>query len=260
LKKSLFEIKQMTKKVGKTRQRTSDVPYDNNASSLQIDVQYNPDIVAGLLQELGEQVDMKCSQIQTDTDFIIMQLQQQFQIELIKIPTQIKKMSLSKFRQQYGDSLDLIPKANNANSSGDNKIRPPLLQSNSFNQNIINHNHNNVMETPFAKPFQTKSTLLGTAIRAPKEGEFILSANGSPLGGFTTAQKLPRGGPFGPGGASSIIPQTPGVFVPLKSGEIVDIENIDVTKLDQFAKDDALAQMQAMMDHMQNLMSKLGAT
>ena len=243
----------MTKKVGKTQKRTSDE--DSNGSA-QIDVQYNPDIVAGLLQELGEQVDLKCSQIQTDTDFIIMQLQQQFQIELIKIPTQIKKMPLSKFRDQYGDSLDLMPKQN-SNSGGDGKMRPPLFQSNLNHQNINNNNNSknaNVMETPFAKPFQTKTTLLGTAIRAPKEGEFILSANGSPLGGFITAQK-----PIRQPDASCIVPQTPGVFVPLKNGEIVDIENIDVSKLDKFAKDDALAQMQAMVDNMQKLMSKLGA-
>ena len=242
----------MTKKVGKTQKRTSD---EDSGASAQIDVQYNPDIVAGLLQELGEQVDLKCSQIQTDTDFIIMQLQQQFQIELIKIPTQIKKMPLSKFREQSGDSLDLIPKPN-SNSGGDGKMRPPLFQSNLNHQNISNNNSNSssVMETPFAKPFQAKTTILGTAIRAPKEGEFILSANGSPLGGFITAQK-----PIRQPDASCIVPQTPGVFVPLKSGEIVDIENIDVTKLDKFAKDDALAQMQAMVDNMQKLMTKLGA-
>ena len=62
----------MQKKTKSTR-RSSE---EDNGESLQIDVQYNPDIVAGLLQELGQQVDLKCSQIQTDTNFIIMQLQQ----------------------------------------------------------------------------------------------------------------------------------------------------------------------------------------
>ena len=54
-------------KIGKAN-RNSDECDDG---VLQIDVQYNPDIVAGLMQDLGDQVDMRCAQIQTDTDFII---------------------------------------------------------------------------------------------------------------------------------------------------------------------------------------------
>lgn len=248
----------MTKKIKSTK-RTSD---EDNGESLQIDVQYNPDIVAGLLQELGQQVDSKCSQIQADTNFIIMQLQQQFQIELIKIPTQIKKMSISKFREQYGESLDLAPK-NNPNSGGDGKMRPPLGLSsnhqNMANNNNSNSNSSNVMETPFAKPFNNSNKLgvnqgpLGTAMRAPREGEFILSANGSPLGGFTTAQKLPNNKPNN----LNMPPQTPGVFVPLKTGEIIDIENTDMNALDKNTKDDALLQMQSMIENMQKLMGKM---
>ncbi len=54
-----------------------------------------------------------------------------------------------------------------------------------------------------------------TTARPPREGEVILSANGYPLGEFTKVKKAPKAG------GSSIVPPTPGGFVPLgKSGKI----------------------------------------
>jgi hypothetical protein len=43
----------------------------------------------------------------------------------------------------------------------------------------------------------------------------------------------------------------------MSNGGVLDIENVDVNSMDQEAKDDALAKMQAMMENMQALMSKL---
>ena len=49
----------------------------------------------------------------------------------------------------------------------------------------------------------------GTAMRHPREGEKILSANGSPLGDFQTVVKAPKSS------GSLIVPPTPSVMVPL---------------------------------------------
>jgi hypothetical protein len=58
----------------------------------QIDVQYNPDIIHGLLQDLSSQIDVKCALIEKDIEFMATSIQQAFQLELIKLPTQVKKV------------------------------------------------------------------------------------------------------------------------------------------------------------------------
>ena len=107
----------------------------------------------------------------------------------------------------------------------------------------------NPANTVFETPMLARSGNI--TIRAPKEGEKILSENGSPLGEFATAVKAPR--PLN----ETMVPQTPGVFVPLKSGEVLDVENTDLQSLDPTLKADALVQMQTMMDNMKRMMDKM---
>ena len=56
-------------------------------------------------------------------------------------------------------------------------------------------------------------------------------------------------------------PATPGegsnMQVSMGNGDVLDIGNVNVDTMDQEAKDDALAKMQAMMENMQALMNKL---
>jgi hypothetical protein len=93
--------------------------------------------------------------------------------------------------------------------------------------------------------------------RVPREGEEILSANGSPLGVFNTVVKSSKS-------AADEVPPTPGVFVPLSTGGLLDlnddIDGIDVGTLSKDAKQDALVKMQAMMSNMQKLIDKLGSS
>jgi hypothetical protein len=225
------DIINMPKKT-KTTKRISD---DDENGSVQIDVQYNPDIITGLLQELSQRVDNRCTQIQTDADFHILHMQQQFQIDLLTIPTDIKKMTMAKFLERFSDA--------NINTSQPTKFRQPLsLQPNTTRP--LDHNFK-IFQTPHGFRENISST------RQPKEGEIILSTNGSPLGEFTTVQKAPKNP------AETIIPQTPGVFVPLKTGEVIDIDEVNMENLDPLLKEDALAKMQAMMDNMQRLMSRM---
>lgn len=73
-----------------------------------LDVQYNPEIIEGILKDLEKQVNNKCSQIQREADFIGTSIKQAFNLEMIKLPTQVKKMSLARFRTEYGDSLEAV--------------------------------------------------------------------------------------------------------------------------------------------------------
>lgn len=227
-----------------------------------VDVQYNPDIIAGMLQDLDLDVESRCMQIQKEIDFMATSIQQAFHLELIKLPTAVKKMSLSKFKQEFGDSLETVTKVAIAGSSTQPKTS---FASASNNRNVPmsavkstrNRPNSSVFQTP-SNPGKVSSLMPGTAMRAPREGEMILSSNGSPLGEFATAVKAPRVGKsalgFGPTPVSVEVPQTPG-YLTLQSGDVVALDDVETLPDDQ--KDDALAKMQAMMENMQAMMSKL---
>jgi hypothetical protein len=217
-------------KVAKKNERNSE---EEDLNSLQIDIQYNPDIVASLLNDLAMQVDAKCNQIQKDSDFMVTSIRQAFNLELIRLPTQVKTMSLKKFKQEFGESLEAVARGTISNSIN-NKASSKILQTPSHRGAIVP---------------QTPSTV---ARRNPREGEEILSANGSPLGEFITVKKAPK-----PDTVAAIVPPTPGVFVPLNSGELLNIDSLDIENMTQENKEDALTKMKQVMENMQSLMAKL---
>lgn len=207
------------------------------------EVKYNPDIIASLLKDLSLGTDKKCDQIRSDTEFMITSMRQAFHLELIKLPNSVKQMSLKRFREEFGCSLEAVTRGSmatksDANNSNNNAILDRSVARQSIYQTPAHHGKKALL------PMQTPS------LRAPKEGEVILSANGSPLGEFTTVKKSAK-----PAG-STIIPATPGVFVPLK-GEVFDIDEIDIDAMPDEVKNETLNQMQSMMDNMKAMMEKL---
>ena len=169
-------------------------------------------------------------------------------------------MSMEKFKQEYGDSLEAVTKgamATKINNSKSNILGKSQIENrkdilSTAQKNIRSSARLGVCQTPMQSKEGGSSFIPetpSTQLRQPREGEYIVSANGSPLGEFNTVVK-PKGG-------ISIIPQTPGVYVPLSSGEIVDVENVDISALSQDAKMDAYNKMKDMMSSMQALMAKL---
>ena len=223
----------------------------------QIDVFYNPDIVDGLLYELQQQVDTKCAQLQRDSDFMTISIRQAFHLELIKLPTQVKNMSLTRFREEYGDSLDAVTRS----AIGGLISKTKHCKSNTVHLDLVEKVEQNLSSKVFQTPSgsQQKPTTLGfaTAMRNPKGGERLLSQNGSPLGEFQTAVKASKPVGLGLGLGSQIVPSTPGVFIPLETGDIIDMENLDISNLSRHHKDDALIKMQLMMDNIRECMTKL---
>jgi hypothetical protein len=122
-----------------------------------IDVQYNPDIVAGLLLELQQQVDNKCSQIQKDADFMTISIQQAFHLELIKLPTQVKNMSLTRFQEEFGDSLEAATRGAILNSQNQAKKGAATV-------------FGSAVKSSRTKVFQTPS---GSSTRVPLQGMYV---------------------------------------------------------------------------------------
>ena len=222
-------------KKNRTKKKTHRADDEENISP--IDVQYNPDIVDGLLQDIENQMEAKCSQIKKDIDFMATSVQQAFHIELIKLPNQVKQMTLRRFREEYGDSLEAVTRG--AIGGKSNHIATTAKKP---------HGYNSVFQTPSG----AKGSVAATPARNPREGEVILSKNGSPLGHFSTVVKAAKEG------ENSILPQTPGVFVPLRSGQIVDMDSVE--SLPDDLKEDAMRKMQDMMENMQSMMKKIQNT
>lgn len=215
-----------------------------------IDVQYNPEIINGLLTDLGAQVDAKCVLIKKDIDFMATSIKQAFHLELIKLPTQVKQMSIARFKLEFGDSLEAVTRGamegnKHQTSKGANSNNNVLMTATKSTRT-----QSKVFQTPVSgKNFVCETPVTTRAARAAREGEMMLSSNGSPLGEFSTVVKAPREN-------STIIPATPGaVCVPLDSGDVVNLEN--VTELPDEFKQEALTKMQDMMKNMQSMMAKL---
>jgi hypothetical protein len=225
-------------------------------------VQYDPSILNNILRDLEMQVNSKCNQIQKDAEFMCTSVKQAFHLELIKLPSQVKGMSLSRFRSEFGDSIEAVTRGTMSGkaisatgaSTGSRENHKNLSGSGKSSRMSSSGGVHKPPSTVFSTPSGRKNKILqtpGTASRRPREGEALMSANGSPLGEFdSTAVKAPK-----PQGIH--IPATPGVHVPLSSGEVVDIEEADIDSMTTDVRLDALAKMQAMMANMQTLMNKL---
>ena len=213
----------------------------------QIDVHYNPEIVSSLISDLSLQVDSKCDQIQKDSDFMITSIQQAFHLELIKLPSQVKQMNVKTFIEQYGGDIFNITKGG-INSSTSQKRGSTaattniLTNSSRYNQKVLN--------TPCAT---NKKKGANVAMRNPREGEVILSANGSPLGEFTTVKKAPTNGSK----IDSFVPQTPGVYLPLRTGEIIDLDSVDLQALSKEEKEDIETYLRTVSKNIEGIASKL---
>ncbi len=208
-----------------------------------VDVQYNPDIVKSLLDDLEAQVNIKCSQIQRDSDAMVVSLRGFFSMELCKLPKSVQEMDLNQFKIEFGESLEQATR-------GMIMQKVPVVPKANYKENASQK----VFETPrgkgIAKVMETPSTR-----RNPREGEVILSANGSPLGEFQTVKKATRNG------TKALVPPTPSVHVPLKTGAVVDVANLDdddIESMSEECKLDTLNQMKGIMDNMQAMMARLG--
>jgi hypothetical protein len=92
-----------------TKKKSARLSEDEDIRVDQVDVQYNPDIIAQLISELGANLDAKCAQLQNDSDFLATSVQQDFHLELIKIPTAVKQMSMKRFKEEFGSAQKPLP-------------------------------------------------------------------------------------------------------------------------------------------------------
>lgn len=245
----------------------------NDENAQQIDIQYDPEFVDSLLNDLKLQIDVKCNQIQKDCDFMSTSIRQAFHLELIKLPAQVQQMSLDRFKEEFGDSLEAVtrgamaamlskPKGNISNASSSS--------SSSSNKSIYASAQKSARASSQVKVFQTPSgknnsnyipETPSTVQRVPKEGECILSANGSPLGEYVSTVIKPKASSNSillVSNSSQKIPnQQPSLVIPLDSGELIDLDSIDIDTMSQEKKTETMDKMNVLLSQMNGLMSKI---
>lgn len=210
----------------------------------QLDCQYNPDIIDDLLRDLLATLNAKIEQLQQDSDFLATSIQQDFHLELIKIPTAVKQMTMKRFKEEFGFSTEAFTRG--AIVGNQTQAKSSSRGDHSFGG--LRANSSRVMQTPASHKHTSHA-------RMPREGELLLSENGSPLGEFQTVKKAARPG-------AGVVPPTPGVFVPMKDGvvDIADLAAQDIENLAPAERAETLTKLEETMSNMQALMEKLRAS
>lgn len=123
-----------------------------SVEKVHLDVRYNPDIIRGLIDDLTTQVDVKCALVKKDVDFMSTLIKQSFHLELIKLPKNVKQMSLKQFKKKFGNieggvtstkNGGLYNISENDNNNNNNTIKEmDDAQNNSSSSNKNNYDEN----------------------------------------------------------------------------------------------------------------------
>lgn len=227
-------IKEDTKSSSLINSSTTGSNNTNNTSNntALVDINYDPEIMKEILITLSNSIDSKCNQIIKDSEFMITSLQQLFRLELIKLPKEIRNMTMKEFQNEFND--DLITNSNT-------------------NINTLN---TKLYETPMKKNIIIPSTP-NTMLRLPKQGELLISTNGSPIGAYTVV-KNPNNPSYNQN-EIYLVPPTPGVYINKNNNtnEIIDVDTININELTKEDKIKTLKQMEDVMNNMKSMMEKL---
>eukprot|EP01040_Poterioochromonas_malhamensis_P025559 gene25559-31910_t len=100
---------------------------DAEAELRDVDVKYNPDIVANCLDDIKANTEAKCQMILRETDFLITSMQQGFHLEMIKLPANVKQMSMKQFREEFNFSLDAVTRSVMLGAAAHGNMKPPVM-------------------------------------------------------------------------------------------------------------------------------------
>ena len=260
----------------------------DKVKSQSIDIQFNPDMIHNLLNELQSEVNAKCLQLQKDSDSMTTSIQQAFHLELIKLPSHVKSMSLRRFRDEFGDSLEAVTRSaikgrfNNSSKSNlmllaGSTSSPVSTSISTSNCETLQHQHCTASQLNITRNVLGNATrIIPNIIKNPRENDKMVLVNRAPTGDFKTIidkkpqKKLPKNHcNKNPKNENSkinanlrannekMMQPTPGLLIPLESGDIIDMETLDLKSLSEQHREDAMMTMQIMMNNIQSAMSKI---
>ncbi|CAM9894475.1 unnamed protein product, partial [Heterosigma akashiwo] len=201
------------------------------------------------LEDIGNEVEIRCQKIRQEADVLSMSLKNAFHVEMVRIPKNIRSMSLKEFCETYGEDIATLLKISMESSfESQTAVKP-----NSRMLATPAHHVRSVAQTPGFFP-QTPACP-PTALRAPRPGELMLSANGSPLGQMGEPGTTVKLRPNSATGVATIT-----VDLQLGDGRTVALdptaENA-AANLDGDIKKEALSKLKNLQDEIHSLLSQL---
>mmetsp|Transcript_331 Transcript_331/g.791 ORF Transcript_331/g.791 Transcript_331/m.791 type:complete len:244 (+) Transcript_331:69-800(+) len=195
----------------------------------------NRESVETLIQDITDEVNRRIGVVRRDARNFSIRLQSDMKCELLKMPSSMRKMSIKDFNKKFGGDVRLVVPSNK-------QLRPLGMKR---ERPGGNYNEHMVMETPL-RPVTT-STKIMSSRRAPRQGEILLSANGSPVNNqynemFATIKKRKANPPVG------IIPNS---FVE------VNVDMSIMENLPSEAKEHAWMQLKNVTDELNIIMKKI---
>jgi hypothetical protein len=225
--------------------------------------------------EFDAELEYRCTMMRFKTQELCESLKSAFLVELMKLPTKVKCMPMQEFLQLQGTgntlaslraefSASLLKSTANksmiqqtaskknttripnpqTSASGANSMRKLAKQKNdSLRTDILKSQaFNHALGTPAGNRFNHQKFPPSTpAVRDPKNGECILSMNGSPLGAFSTVRATVR--------PHFNVPATPTISVSLPgaTGSYINIADPNaLNQLDEENKEHALNELGAL--------------
>mmetsp|Transcript_15959 Transcript_15959/g.21100 ORF Transcript_15959/g.21100 Transcript_15959/m.21100 type:complete len:243 (-) Transcript_15959:423-1151(-) len=198
-----------------------------------------------ILQDIENEVEIRCQKIQKEADVLALQLKHSFSVELVRIPKGVRSMPLKKFCEEYGEDISTYLKVlmdnsiqQHANKSTGKRVHAP----------ITSLQESNVPQTPYG--YQETPACPPTKLRAPRPGELMLSAKGSPLGiaGATNVELKDEG--------------KVRIALELQDGQKLDLDPNDsrMVHLPDEMKITARSKLKNLQNEIHDLLSKLDTT
>ncbi len=219
--------------------------------------------VNAFIQDLTDQVDSRCSSIRKTADTAVMALRSALQVALMRIPKNVRKMTLEEFEEEYGGSLLEV-----ARGGAEQQVERALGEARGGKRKEVPSTPGGARElrsackapryggvgaTPMKGCSGNDVPQTPATVRAPRRGEMVLSVDGSPLAQqdqvLATVKKMKKED------AASIALEMDtgdGTFLNIAAPGAVE-------QMDEEMKETAKSKLKNLQDEVAALMAQLGA-
>ena len=135
---------------------------ESEPSSSEADI--SPEYLETVISELENENDRRIKKLKRSMGDMRQELLNHFQVELLKIPRKVREMKVEHFSSEFGGSIEIALKKAASYELAKTQLGGALS-----------------VKTPSGNRLKAAATPSATYSRAPRPGERIMSANGSPL-------------------------------------------------------------------------------
>lgn len=211
-----------------------------------VNAQYDREALESRLADVQSQVDQRCADILEEARRMASSIRTKFAVEVCKLPSDVRSMSLRRFREEYNEDIAAVRKAFLTASLHGGALPSQVLATPSAPRSAAAR----VLQTPGGGTYNAQLPFTPAASRsgaAPATGKRVTRAS-------IRATMHAEADGHDAGASSSV------VELQLDSGDTVtvsDADAFDPTDLPADARAEAMLQLQGMVDKLQGILGKL---